>query len=233
MTADIVVIAIILVSALFAFIRGFVREVLSVAAWVVAIVAAIFGFPFLRPIVGRHIEIGPVADAVTAISIFLVALVIASIVSHLLSRNVQTSNFRALDRSLGLLFGVARGALVVCALFLLADWFFPPDERPVWITQARTLPLVQQGATELKELVKDFLPPGALEQGEGAAKTAKQQVNQAIAVGQAAGVIPSSQAPAPAAGTSSADSAGPAQDSGYKDAERKDLNRLIQTQGAQ
>jgi len=127
LTADLVVIAIIVVSALFAFMRGFVREVLSVAAWIVAIVATIFGFPFLRPIVGRHIEIGPIADAVTAVSIFLVVLVVASIISHLLSRNVQTSSFSALDRSLGLLFGVARGALVVCALFLLADWFFPPD----------------------------------------------------------------------------------------------------------
>lgn len=233
MTADLIVLAIIVVSALFAFVRGFVREVLSVAAWIIAIIATIFGFPFLRPVIGRYIELAPVADAATAVSIFLVVLVLASIISHILSRNVQTSGFRALDRSLGLLFGAARGALVVCALFLLTDWFFPPDERPTWIAEARTLPLVSAGAQVLKDLVKDLVPEAAMQQGEGAARTAKQQVEQAIAVGQATGVIPSSQPTTPAVGADKADSAGPAQDSGYKDAERKDLDRLIQTQGAQ
>jgi len=72
-----------------------------------------------------------------------------------------------------------------------------------------------------------------VQQGEGAANSAKEQVKQAIAVGQAAGVIPSAQPTAPATGTDNTDSTGPAPDSGYKDAERKDLNRLIQTQGAQ
>jgi membrane protein required for colicin V production len=232
LTADLVVVAIVALSALFAFVRGFVREVLSVAAWVVAILAAIFGFPFLRPVVGRYISITPVADAATAIAIFLVVLVVASIISHLLSRNVKTSSFSALDRSLGLLFGIARGALVVCALFLLVDWFFPPDERPAWVVPARTLTIVSAGAGMLKDMVKNLLPEGTLEKGKNAADSAKQQVNQAIAAGQATGVIPTAQ-PAPATASDNADSAGPAKDSGYKDAERKDLNRLIQTQGAQ
>ena len=234
MTADLVVLAIIIVSALFAFIRGFVREVLSVAAWVIAILAAIFGFPFLRPYVGRYIGIAPVADAATAVSIFLAALVVASIISHLLSRNVQTSSFRALDRSLGLLFGAARGALVVCALFLLVRWFFAPDSPPVWIVEARSLPLVSSGAELLQNLVTPLIPKSVVEKSEGVANAAKQQANQAIAAGQAAGVIPNAQQSTPAGSAGDTpDSAGPAKDSGYKDAERKDLNRLIQTQGAQ
>src|SRR5262249_41520812 len=92
--------------------------------------------------------------------------------------------------------------------------------------------LVSSGAELLQNLVTPLIPKSVVEKSEGVANAAKQQANQAIAAGQAAGVIPNAQQSTPAGSAGdTTDSAGPAKDSGYKDAERKTLNRFIQTQG--
>ncbi len=221
--ADIVALAILALSALFAFFRGFVREALSIGAWVAAAAATWFGLPLLRPYARQYISIDLIADAAAATAIFITVLIIGAIISHVLTRHVRTSAFGALDRSLGLLYGLLRGAVLVCFLFLLIDWALPAEERPEEIANARTLPLVAAGA----ELLKSLLPEGAAAEGREAAEAAKKQVEQAIDVGTATGALGSSETPENA-GEAGGESAGPAGDSGYKDAERKDLDRLIQ-----
>jgi membrane protein required for colicin V production len=237
--ADIAVVAILAISALFAFWRGLVREVLSVAAWVGAGVATYFGLPLLRPFTRQYIELAIVADVVTGLAIFLVVLVICSIISHLLSRGVRASALGALDRSLGLLFGLARGALLVCVLFLLIDWWFPADQRPVWVTEAKSLPAVAKGADMLKSLER-FFPEEFGNRGSEVVDSARKQVEQAVELGKATGVLdgvgtaPAASGPAtPAPEQSGTESAGPPGDSGYKDADRKDLDKVFQSQGTQ
>lgn len=231
--ADIAVVAILAISALFAFWRGLVREVLSIGAWVGAGVATYFGLPLLRPFAREYVELDIVADVVTGLAIFLTVLVICSIISHFLARGVRASALGALDRSLGLLFGLVRGAVLVCLAFLLLDWAMPADERPVWIAEAKSLPLVSSGA----ELLKAVLPEAAAEHGAETLSATKKQVEQAVEFGKATGVLngagtaPDAAAAPPA--TSGAESAGPPADSGYKDADRKDLDKVFQSQGTQ
>jgi membrane protein required for colicin V production len=234
--ADIAVVAILAISALFAFWRGLVREVLSIAAWVGAGVAAYFGLPLLRPFARQYIELEIVADVVTGLAIFLVVLVIGSIISHLLARGIRSSALGALDRSLGLLFGLARGAVLVCLAFLLLDWAMPAQERPVWIAEAKSLPLVASGA----EILKKVLPEGTAERGAETLSATKKQVEQAVELGKTTGVLDGvGTAPAesgtatPAPAESGTESAGPPGDSGYKDADRKDLDKVFQSQGTQ
>jgi membrane protein required for colicin V production len=214
---DIVVVAVILLSALFAFIRGFLREILSIGAWVAAGVATYFGLPLLRPFGRRYIEIELVADVVTGIALFVVVLVVASVVSHFLTRGVRESALGSLDRSLGLLFGVARGALIVCVLLLIVDVFYARESRPAWLAEARTLPMVQAGADILRALV----PQSAAAQGEDAAAAAAAQAKRAVEIGQAIKVI--------AAPGGNAESPGSAEDSGYNDADRKAMERALQS----
>ena len=227
--ADIIVVAIIGLSALFGFVRGFLREVLSIGAWIVAGLAAWFGWrvllPYLvnLPYVGGffgHDLIGPVA---TGLTIFLVVLVVASVISHLITRSVRESSLGALDRSLGILFGVARGAVIVSVALLILDNFggyTAPDNRPQWLKDARTLPVVEMGAG----IVRQFVPATVAAQAQSAADSAKQQAGKAMEVGQAIQIITDASHNRPAG----ADSAASAADSGYSEAERKALNRTVE-----
>ena len=219
--ADIIVVAIIGLSALFGFVRGFLREVLSIGAWIVAGLAAWFGLPLLRPFALQYISHELIADIATGVAIFLVVLVVASVISHVITRSVRESSLGALDRSLGILFGIARGAVIVSVALLICDNFYAPDNRPQWLKDARTLPVVQIGA----DLVRQFVPASVAAQAQSTADSAKQQAQQAMEVGQAIQIITDASHSRPAA----ADSTASKDDSGYNDADRKAMDRALQS----
>ena len=219
--ADIIVVTIIGLSALFGFIRGFLREVLSIGAWILAGLATYFGLPHLRPFALKYISHELIADVATGIAIFLVVLVVASVISHLITRRVRESSLGPLDRSLGILFGIVRGAAIVSVALLICDNFYAPDNRPQWLKDARTLPVVQIGA----DFVRQFVPATVAAQAQSTADSAKQQAQQALEVGQAMQIITNAGRSSANAG---ADSSGSKDDSGYSEAERKALNRTVQ-----
>lgn len=117
---DAAVLAVILLSAVLAYSRGLVREMLSILGW---IIAAVVGFtfapaveplmreiPVLRDIIGQNCELGVLAGFA---AVFAAALIVVSIFTPLLSGAVQNSALGPVDAGLGLLFGVARGVLLV------------------------------------------------------------------------------------------------------------------------
>lgn len=217
--ADIVVVAIIVLSALFGFIRGFLREVLSIGSWIVAGLATWFGLPLLRPFARQYISHELIADVATGIAIFLVVLVVASVISHLITRSVRESALGPLDRSLGILFGIVRGAAIVSVALLICDNFYAPENRPQWLKDARTLPAVQIGA----DFVRQFVPATVAAQAQSTADSAKQQAQNAMEVGQAIQIITDASRNRP-----TTDSTASANDSGYNDADRKAMDRAMQ-----
>ncbi|MEX1108182.1 MAG: CvpA family protein [Dongiaceae bacterium] len=219
---DLALIGVLILSALLAFVRGFVREVLSIGAWIGAIVATIYAFPYAQPYVREQIEIALLADAVTGLAIFIVALVILTVISHALSRNVRDSSLGAVDRSLGLLFGLVRGAVLICAAYLAMSWAIPKEEdRPTWILNARSTPLVERGA----EFLASLLPAEIMQEGEDTAGGLRNDAEQLLEAGEAVETL---------TGTGDTESgsdsdAAATPPSGYKDAERNDLDRLIES----
>ncbi|BBK31685.1 membrane protein required for colicin V production [Stella humosa] len=164
--ADLGIAGVILLSALFAVMRGFVREVLSVAGWIGAGLVALYGFTPLR---GHARDLlGPTlfADIALGAVLFLFALIVFSLITHAIANRVRGSALSAVDRTLGLLFGIARGAVLVCLAYLLLAWAVPAGEHPPWIRGARALPLVQQGATWLTTLVPKEFRDRALDEGQ-------------------------------------------------------------------
>ena len=151
---DIGVIIIILVSAVLAYARGFVHEVLSVGGWLGAILATIFFYPHVQPYARDYIPVELAADLSAGAAIFVITLVILSVTARSISSRVKDSALNMLDRSLGFLFGIARGALVVCVLYLGVEFLIPQKEQPEWITSARTMPLITRGA----EMIVQLLP---------------------------------------------------------------------------
>lgn len=167
---DIAVLLVLLISGGLAFMRGFVHETLSAASWIGAAIFALFLYPKARPAIGEYIETPLIADAVTAISLFLVALAILATLTHLISRRVQKSSLGAIDRSLGLVFGLARGLVVLCLIWLVFLWIFPRDNHPEWITEARALPILDFGSDQIRELLPEHLQ----RQGEDAGQTLRK-----------------------------------------------------------
>jgi membrane protein required for colicin V production len=150
---DIAVIVIIVLSAVFAFARGFVREALSIVAWVGAAAITIYGFnPVLlavSPIVNNVL----LAQLIAGFGLFVVSLIILTIITGFFARMVRSSALSPIDRTLGFIFGLARGVLIVCLAYLALD-FFPQADRPAWIKDAKSAPFLQRGA----ERLRGFLP---------------------------------------------------------------------------
>jgi membrane protein required for colicin V production len=148
-TVDIIVIAVVAISALIAFLRGFVREVLTIGSWLGASLVTLYGFPLLQPRFEQWISSKLAADIVCGISLFLGSLIIFSIFSHMIARFVRGSALTAVDRSLGLLFGLVRGAILVSLAYML---IFALD--PNILRGARTTPMMARGA----EILRDMAP---------------------------------------------------------------------------
>ena len=152
--------AVVLVSAAIAFFRGLVREVLSLGAWVGAAAAAFFARPFLLPHTAGLIDPPWAADAAGAGAVFLVALIILKLLTNAIADRVQESSLGGVDRVLGLAFGAARGAVVLVLAYILAGMFAP--ETSAWpdaVKQARSLPLVAEGARIAVEKVPEAYRP--------------------------------------------------------------------------
>lgn len=163
---DLGVIAVLLVSAFFAYVRGFVHEILSVAAWIGAIFVTIAGFSYVRPY-ARHVIPEPLlADIAAGTVFFIVCLVVLSLVTRSLSVRVRQSALNALDRSLGLLFGLVRGAALVCIAYIGMGFLMAPDEQPDWVRTARSMPLIEAGAGAMMALLPRHLTAASPEKSD-------------------------------------------------------------------
>ena len=156
---DLVVLGVLAVSALLAFIRGFVREVLGIAAWIGAVLVASWGLPPLRPRFHDSLGNAPWVDPAAWGVLFVVTLIILMIVSSWISRLVRASVLGGLDRTLGLVFGLVRGAALVVIAYILAGMVVPIDRWPEPVLQARALSLAYDGAQwAVERLPTDYRP---------------------------------------------------------------------------
>ena len=207
---DLAVAAILLISALLAVARGFVREVMSVASWVGAAIIAWYAYPEAHPLLVQAMGPGLLADLATAAAVFLVPLVILRIITGMLAEKVAGSGFGGLDRVLGLAFGLARGALIVCAAYLLATYIIKERDFPAWVTEARLEPPVRGGAIWLAGLLPASMAADGRATVEGALNRARE--------GRAQGGAPARAVPA----------APRTEDGGYGRGQRERMDQLIE-----
>lgn len=156
---DIIVLIIVAVAAVGGFLRGFVQEVLSLAGWVLALLAIHYLhtplYEWLEPRVGT-----PSGAAVLAFALLLLIPYAAmKLIAGRMGESTRTSLLGPIDRVLGFGFGAIKGAIVVtCAFAVLVlgyDTVWGYAGRPTWITTARTYPLVNAAADELVQLIDD------------------------------------------------------------------------------
>jgi len=135
---DIILLAVMLISGLLAMIRGFMREVLSIAAWAASAAATLYAYAKLLPTVKQYVNNDILAAVVTVAGVFLGTLIIVSIFTVRISDRILDSRIGALDRTLGFLFGLARGLLIMVVAFVFFDWLVPAKSQPSWIENAKS-----------------------------------------------------------------------------------------------
>jgi membrane protein required for colicin V production len=152
---DGVALVILALSGLFAVVRGFVREVLGIFAWAGAAVLALLLYPDLMPAAKSLIPVKGAVEPAAIAAVFLVSLIILSLISAWIGGLVQNSALSGLDRTLGLAFGLVRGAFVVILLYIGLSMFVEQPDWPAAVSQARLLPYAYDGAVWLTGM----LPP--------------------------------------------------------------------------
>lgn len=199
---DIIIVGIIVLSGVFALARGLVKEVLSIASWVGAVMVTLFAFIPARPI-ARDIIAWPLgADVATGAALFLGSLFLFSFISHFIAKAVQGSAVGPLDRTLGFVFGLGRGLVIVIALFMAVSWAIGEKDQPGWFKNARAMPIVAAGA----RLVLALVPEEMRALFPRLTMPARRD------------------APVPTRDTGEA----PREGEGYRPAERRDMQRLIE-----
>lgn len=154
---DLFAVAILFISGLMALMRGFVREALTVTAFVAAALAALW----TRPVFAGILE-GPVGGLLTAnliamVTVFLLVYLAVSFVTSSLSKNTaRGEDVPTVDRTLGFLFGLARG-LVLLGLMVLVFTSASGGAAPGWMRDAQVYPLARSTA----ELLQHLAPAGS------------------------------------------------------------------------
>lgn len=152
---DLGLIAVVLVSGLLSMLRGFTREILAIASWGAAAFAAFYFHPLLLPYIKPHIAKDSIALGVAIGAVFLVTLILVSLITVRVSDAILDSKVGALDRSLGFIFGAARGALLCVVAFLFFNWLVPDKTQPEWVRTAKTRPWLVDGGEYLKSVLPD------------------------------------------------------------------------------
>ncbi len=215
-TLDLIVIATLLLAGLIGLLVGSIRIALWFGAWMGAGLVTVYGFPHARPLARKWIDSGFLADLAAVGMTFLVTLVILMVVSQLISNAVRGGAIGMADRSVGLILGLALGLAAASGALLAAGGLLNiPDDRsrqPDWIRKSRTAPILAWFGGYLVATVPDdwhraaaqtpITPPSPAELGEAAKRL---------------------MTPIP-------DAVKPKEKSGYNDAERREMNRIFNSQ---
>jgi membrane protein required for colicin V production len=150
---DLGVIAVIGLSAIFAFARGFVREALSIVAWVGAAFITFYIYGNVEAAVEPMVHNPLLSGLIGIAGTFIVCLIVLTIITGIAARAVRSTGLSPIDRTLGFVFGLLRGAFILSLAYLLLDTV-QPNDRPPWLREAKSGPYLEQGAT----LIRGFLP---------------------------------------------------------------------------
>jgi membrane protein required for colicin V production len=197
---DYIVLGVILLSGFLALMRGFVRELFSLVAWAGAYFAATKFYTPALPMVHHYVKNDQAAEWVAIGCVFVVALIVLMIVGNAACGLIKGRAMTSVDCSLGLLYGLARGALVVSLVYLCAVMIFwpnidtsdngqqqttdkDPNPPPELLLHAKTRPLLAYGA----DLLRDFVPKDMIDKtlkGAEAQKAAMEKSARDKALGE-------------------------------------------------
>jgi membrane protein required for colicin V production len=184
---DLVVFGFVALSGLLAFARGFVREILGIGAWIGAGVAATLALPAMRGVVRDWFPTPEWVDPVSFIIVFLVTLIVLMLIARAIGSVVRKSALGGVDRTLGLVFGLARGAAVVIIAYIIGQMVFPIERWPDVVLEARTLTPTYEAARWVREQLPEPYRPHALDRPPARRHATAEALFRAAPQGRATG----------------------------------------------
>jgi membrane protein required for colicin V production len=155
---DIIALLVVGVAAIGGFMRGFVQEVLSLAAWILAVFAIRYLHTDLTAFIDSYIGTPTTAAILAFAVLLLIPYAAMKLIAGRLGQASRNSVIGPIDRALGFGFGTVKGVVIVVIAFSLvvlgSDTLWGEDGRPQWITQARTYPFVNAGSEAMVQLIE-------------------------------------------------------------------------------
>lgn len=185
-TFDAIVLSVVVLSGIVAFFRGFVRELLSLGAWVGAAVVTLYLFPHSTEFMKNHIhghQSAPVSAGIGALGTYIAALLVFSIINSIILRYIKTgAEVGILDNFLGLLFGILRGMFIVSLGSLIMFAAIDKNNPPEWLKKSYTQPYAENGANMLARVAPGYLHDieGYVKQETDKAKQERDEDNNVI-----------------------------------------------------
>lgn len=193
-----------LVSAMLAMVRGFSREVLSIASWAAAAAAAFFFYKPVVPYVQPYIDNEKIAMAAAAAIVFVIALIVVSVITMKIADFIIDSRIGALDRTLGFLYGAARGILVVAVGLMFFNWLAGTN-APTWMAEAKSRPLLESIGTSIENMLPEDPENAILKRLNKSAPTAEAEGETPSVPDSGEMASPGTDAPDAPAGVAPAD----------------------------
>jgi membrane protein required for colicin V production len=211
---DLAIVTVIALSAVFAFARGFVREALSIAAWVGAAAITLYGFNNVYAVIARFVTTPLLADLIAGAGLFVISLIVLTMLTGYAARFVEGSALSPIDRTLGLIFGLVRGGVLVSLAYLVVDVTLPQNDRPPWIKEAKSERFLAKGA----DMLREALPESLQLKTAGAADDTHRTLDRAQDAQRAMRALAIPAVPPQ-----------PGQTPSYKAGDRRDMDRLIES----
>ena len=165
--ADYVILGIVAISILVGAIRGFIKEVFSLAVWAAAFLVAFQYSGVLAMRLESHIDLPSARTSLAFVSLFLLVLLVGGLITFLIGKLVEKTGLSGTDRLLGGVFGSIRGLAVVLAIILVAG--LTPVVQDPWWKQSKMiqslLPLAEWSSQFLPDYIREHLDlTGAVQQ---------------------------------------------------------------------
>jgi membrane protein required for colicin V production len=158
---DLCVILLLGLGAVTGLILGFIRGGLFVISWLGSVVITFISFPYMRPYTRQYIERDFIADITSGLIIFIITLIFLFLLSSIIGGWVRNSRLNSLDRSLGMLAGIITSTILLSGSYILAGKIWPPEKQPLWMLEAKALPLIRKGAETLAKILPNNFEPEA------------------------------------------------------------------------
>lgn len=170
MIIDIIVGAVIVISAIISFLRGLIRETLTIAGVIGGFFAAVYLGPQLAPTFNKwlgvaenseHVEklfdmvpMNIVADVCAYAAVFIVVVIIISLISHFTAGAAKAMGLGPIDRTLGVIFGIGRAILLLALLYMPFHLLMDQSSKDEYFSQSKTYPIIARTS----EFMTRFLP---------------------------------------------------------------------------
>ena len=159
-TFDYVILGVLLASGLLGLMRGLLKEIFSLLAYILSFLAAVWWGPSLIPTLSRYIDQAVLTEGLAYFLIFIASLLLLGLLNKTLSALLDVTGLGSADRGLGFVFGILRGVVIVLILVLIAGWSALPQEA-WWVESSyarMAVDAIRQIKTWLPEGIAVYLP---------------------------------------------------------------------------